>query len=102
MGFPSMPSFGAFPPFGLPTPNFPSLNSLVPSTAAAFPPSTSSLSSTDPTTADLWSNGLSTTTSNMDYNEYVKQFGLLMNAFKEQPKQSGNDESKSKENDEIR
>ena len=94
LGFPSMSPFGAFPAFGLPTPNFPSLNSLVPPTTPAFPPSTPSLSSTDPIT-DVWSNGLSNNAANMDYNEYVKQFGLLMNAFKEQPKQTENDGSKS-------
>lgn len=91
MGFPSMPPFGAFPPFGLPAPNFPSMNSFASSASNAFPPPPSSLLSTDPTnpaaTADLWSNGLSAGNSPLDYNEYAKQLGFLMNAFTEQQQQ---------------
>ncbi len=95
LGFPSMS------PFGLPTPNFSSLNSFAPSTTTGFPPPPPAplLLSNDPTnstTADLWSNGLSTANTNIDYNEYAKQLGLLMNAFREQPQQSEADKSKSK------
>ena len=96
-----MPPFGSFSPFGLPTPNFSSLNSFASSTTTGFPPPPPppSLLSNDPTnstTADVWSNGLSTANPNIDYNEYAKQLGFLMNAFSEQPQQSENDKSKSK------
>jgi hypothetical protein len=95
-----MPPFGTFPPFGLPTPNFSPLNSFASSTTTGFPPpSTPSLLSNDPTnptTADVWSNGLSTANTNIDYNEYAKQLGFLMNAFSEQPQQLEIDKSKSK------
>ncbi|CAF2391370.1 unnamed protein product [Rotaria sp. Silwood2] len=95
LGFPSMSSFGAFPPFGLPTPNFSPLNSFTSSTSTTtpgFPPplppppllSNDSTNSTA-TTTDIWSNGLSTANMNIDYNEYAKQLGLLMNAFSKQP-----------------
>jgi len=97
LGFPSMPPFGAFPPFGLPTPNFSSLNSFASSTTTGFPPpAASSLHSNDLPSTDAWSNGLSTTNTNIDYNEYAKQLGLFMNAFNEQPKQSEIDKSKCK------
>ena len=82
LGFPSLSPFGAFPAFGLPAPNFPPLNSFATSPTTAFPPVPSLLSndSTNP-----WSNGSSTTTPNpIDYNEYAKQLGFLMNAFTEQ------------------
>jgi hypothetical protein len=100
LGFPSIPPFGAFSSFGLPTPNFSSLNSFTSPTTAGFPPppvpSLLSNDSTNSPTTDIWSNGLSTTNTNIDYNEYAKQFGLLMNAFSEQPQQSESDKSKSK------
>jgi hypothetical protein len=101
LGFPSIPPFGAFPPFGLPTTNFSPLNSFASSTTTGYPPpplppSLLSNDLTNPTTADVWSNGLSTTNTNIDYNEYTKQFGLLMNAFSEQPQSSEIDKSKSK------
>jgi len=69
LGFPSMPAFGAFPPFGLPTHNFGSLNSFASSSpttpttttsgnTGAFPPPPHSLLPSDPTNStDLWSNG---------------------------------------------
>ncbi|CAF4171071.1 unnamed protein product [Rotaria socialis] len=82
-----MSSFGAFPPFGLPTPNFSSLNSFTSSAATGFP-SPSPLLPNNPMISpatDLWSNGLSTTNMNVDYNEYAKQLGFLMNAFSKQP-----------------
>ncbi|CAF3377823.1 unnamed protein product [Rotaria sp. Silwood1] len=96
LGFPSMSSFGAFPPFGLPTPNFSPLNSFTSSTTTTtpgFPPplpptpliSNDPTNSTTTTATDLWSNGLSTANMNIDYNEYAKQLGLLMNAFSKQP-----------------
>ncbi|CAF2096983.1 unnamed protein product [Rotaria magnacalcarata] len=87
LGFSSMSSFGAFPPFGLPTPNFSSLNSFTSSAATGFP-SPSPLLPNNPMnspTTDLWSNGLSTANMNVDYNEYAKQLGFLMNAFSKQP-----------------
>ncbi|CAF2792120.1 unnamed protein product [Rotaria sp. Silwood2] len=90
LGFPSLSPFGAFPTFGLPTPNFPPLNSFASSPTTAFPPPPSLLSndSTNPSTStDVWSNGLSTTNSSIDYNEYAKQLGFLMNAFTEQQQQ---------------
>ncbi|CAF1085093.1 unnamed protein product [Rotaria sordida] len=90
LGFPSLSPFGAFPTFGLPTPNFPPLNSFGSSSTTAFLPSSSLLSndSTNPSTStDLWSNGLSTTNNPIDYNEYAKQLGFLMNAFTEQQQQ---------------
>jgi hypothetical protein len=90
LGFPSLSPFGAFPAFGLPAPNFPSLNSFATSSATAFPPPPSLLSndSTNP-----WSNGSSTSNPNpIDYNEYAKQLGFLMNAFTEQE----TDKSKTK------
>ncbi len=85
----------------MPTPNFSPLNNFASSTTAGFPPSPSAPSllsnaPTNSTTADVWSNGLSTTNTNMDYNEYAKQLGLFMNAFTEQPKPSENEKSKSK------
>ncbi|CAF0939581.1 unnamed protein product [Adineta steineri] len=88
MGFSSMPPFGSFPPFGLPTSNFPSMNSFASSTTANFPPpplpSLLSNDSTNSITSDMWSNGLAAANTNIDYNEYAKQLGLLMNAFNEQ------------------
>ncbi|UJR35819.1 hypothetical protein I4U23_028566 [Adineta vaga] len=92
MGFPSMPSFGAYPSFGLPASNFPSLNSF-----PSAPPLSSLLSnnSTHSPTADVWSNGLSTSNPNIDYNEYAKQLGLLMNAFNDQTQKIQEDKSKS-------
>ena len=96
-----MPPFGAFPPFSLPPPTFSSLNSFAPSTSAAFPPppstpSAPSLLSNDLATSSVWSNGLPTANTNIDYNEYTKQLGLLVNAFNEQAKQSENEKSKSR------
>jgi len=96
-----MPPFGAFPPFGLSTPNFSPMNSFASSTTTGFhpPPSAPSLLSNDPTNStatDVWSNGLSNTNMNIDYNEYVKQLGLFMNAFSEQPQKLETDKSKSK------
>ncbi|CAF0885829.1 unnamed protein product [Rotaria sp. Silwood1] len=90
LGFPSLSPFGAFPTFGLPTPNFSPLNSFASSSTTAFPPPPSLLSndSTNPSTStDIWSNGLSTTNNPIDYNEYAKQLGFLMNAFTEQQQQ---------------
>jgi hypothetical protein len=89
LGFPSLSPFGAFPGFGLPAPNFPPLNSFASSSTTAFPPPPSLLSndSTNP-----WSNGSSATTNPIDYNEYAKQLGFLMNAFTEQE----TDKSKTK------
>ena len=93
LGFPSLSSFGAFPAFGLPTPNFPSLNSFTspsststtnPFSPSSLPPSLLSNDTTNPSTlTDLWSSGLSATgaTNQIDYNEYAKQLGFLMNAF---------------------
>lgn len=116
LGFPSMPAFGAFPPFGLPTPNFGSLNSFASSSpttpttttsgnTGAFPPPTHPLLPSDPTNStDLWSNGLaaaaaaaaaSATNSTLDYNEYAKQLGFLMNAFTEQQKVQETEKPKS-------
>jgi hypothetical protein len=65
----------------LPAPNFPPLNSFASSSTTAFPPAPSLLSndSTNP-----WSNGSSTNPNPIDYNEYAKQLGFLMNAFTEQ------------------
>ncbi|CAF0844083.1 unnamed protein product [Adineta ricciae] len=98
LGFPSLSPFGAFPAFGLPTPNFPSLNSFASSTPTAFPSSLlSNDSTTNPSTAstDAWTNGLSAASTNpMDYNEYIKQLGFLMNAFTEQQKPPETDKSK--------
>jgi hypothetical protein len=95
LGFPSLSPFGAFPGFGLPTPNFPSLNSFASSTTpTAFPPSLLSNDSTNPST-DIWSNGLTTPNNSIDYNEYAKQLGFLMNAFTEQE----TDKSKTKQSD---
>lgn len=79
LGFPSLSPFGAFPGFGLPTPNFPPLNSFASSSATAFPPPHTSLLPNDAT--NPWSNG---SANPLDYNEYAKQLGLLMNAFTEQ------------------
>ena len=98
LGFPSLSPFGAFPAFGLPTPNFPSLNSFASSTSTAFPASLlSNDSTTNPSTAstDAWTNGLSAASTNpMDYNEYIKQLGFLRNAFSEQQKPPETDKSK--------
>jgi hypothetical protein len=91
LGFSSLSPFGAFPGFGLPTPNFPPLNSFASPPTTAFPPSLLSNESPNPST-DLWSNGLSTGNNPLDYNEYAKQLGFLMNAFTEQEA----DKSKSK------
>ncbi len=101
MGFPSMPPFGAFPPFGLPASNFSALNSFASSTTTGFPsPTLPSLLPNDPTNSlasNVWSNGLSTPNTNIDYNEYAKQLGILMNAFNEQaPQKVEIDKSKSK------
>ncbi|CAF1608185.1 unnamed protein product [Adineta ricciae] len=93
MGFPSMAPFGVYPPFGLPTSNFPSLNSF------PTPPPLSSLLSTSNSTnsaaADVWPNGLSTSNPNIDYNEYAKQLGLLMNAFNDQTQKTEIEKSKT-------
>ena len=92
-----MPPFGAFPPFGLPTPNFSSLNSFASPSATAFPPSLLANDSTNPTaSADMWSNGLSAGHNALDYNEYAKQLGFLMNAFSEQQQQQLQESDKSK------
>jgi len=104
LGFPSIPTFGAFPPFGLPTPNFSSLNSFPSTTSTTtatttnFPvPSLLSKDATAPASAaDLWPNGLSSSNTNVDYNEYIKQLGLFMNAFNEKPKQTEKDKTKCK------
>ncbi|UJR10202.1 hypothetical protein I4U23_014417 [Adineta vaga] len=98
LGFPSLSPFGAFPGYGMPTPNFPSLNSFASSTTTAFPPSLlSNDSTTNPSTAsnDVWTNGLSSANNAMDYNEYIKQLGFLMNAFTEQQKPPETDKSKA-------
>jgi hypothetical protein len=93
-----MPPFGAFPSFGLSTPNFPSLNSFGSSTTTGFPPPPPPLLSNDssnPTaTTDVWSNGLSLANTNVDYNEYAKQLGFLMNVFSEQQQLLETDKTK--------
>jgi hypothetical protein len=74
------------------------LNSFASSSTTAFPhaPSLLSNDSTNPSTStDLWSNGLSTANNSIDYNEYAKQLGFLMNAFTEQQPQEI-DKSKTK------
>jgi hypothetical protein len=98
LGFPSLSPFAGFPGFGLPTPNFPSLNSFAPSSTTAFPsPSLLSNDSTNPSTsADVWSNGLSAANNPIDYNEYAKQLGFLMNAFTEQQQQQPQEIDKAK------
>ncbi|CAF3685431.1 unnamed protein product [Rotaria socialis] len=89
LGFPSLSPFGAFPAFGLNAPNFPAMNSFGSSpTASPFPPSLLSNDSNNQTSStDLWSNGLSAANNSIDYNEYAKQLGFLMNAFTEQQQQ---------------
>jgi hypothetical protein len=76
------------------------LNSFASSSTTAFPHPSSLLSndSTNPSTStDLWSNGLSTANNSIDYNEYAKQLGFLMNAFTEQQQPPQEiDKSKSK------
>ena len=75
------------------------VNSFASSTTTGFPPpSLLSNDSINPTTTtDVWSNGLSTANPSVDYNEYIKQLGFLMNAFSEQKQQSSEtDRSKSK------
>jgi len=77
------------------------LNSFASSSTTAFPhhppppPSLLSNDSTNPST-DVWSNGLSTTNNSIDYNEYAKQLGFLMNAFTEQQQQQSQEPDKSK------
>jgi len=90
LGFPTLSPFGAFPGFGLPTPNFPPLTPTAPSLL--------SNDSTNPSTStDIWSNGLANAAANpLDYNEYAKQLGFFMNAFNEQQQQQQETTDKSK------
>ena len=77
LAFPSMPSFGSFPPLGLPTSNFPMLNSFNPLALSSV---ISNDSNNGTSAVSSWPTGL----NNFDYNEYTKQLALLMNVFHEQ------------------
>lgn len=90
-----MSPFGAFPPLGLTTPNFPSLNSFATAGSTAFPPPPLPLLSNDPSNStDLWANSLAAGNNSLDYNEYTKQLGILMNALNEQQQSQDSDKSK--------